>query len=236
MRYNSIRILVLGLVVTVAIGTLAVHGQGERGANLQEVSVELFEDPTLWQVHISRDDGYAIHQRFEGGPAAKVALGSVQTRGDSDGNVLGVKTEFIRRGFTEIVFRPQRPVAVPGFVSEISVWVAGRDLPHELFLLVRDIDGRLRKVFAGELNFRGWQQVTAQIPPYERLGDGVYVGVKQYDPRRPSESGLELVALVVEPLFTEAYGTYYVYFDDMRALTDLSVIVTRDPDDIVDAW
>jgi len=213
--------------------------QSTTRPNIQQVSIELFEDPTLWQVHISRDDGYSIHQRFEGGPNAKIPITPEQVGGREiqDENVLGVKTEFIRRGFTEIVFRPERPIPVPGVVQEISIWVAGRELEHDLYLIIRDIDGALRKIFVDRLNYRGWQQLTAQIPPYAPLGgERLYVGVKQYDPRRPLDTGIELVSLVIEPLFTEAYGTYYVYFDDMRASTDLSVITLRDPDDIVDAW
>ena len=218
--------------------TSALPGVVSENTDITEVSVELFEDPTLWTAHISVDDGVSIHQRFEGGPSAKTPIGIAESGGNilPDENVLGVKTEFIRRGFTEIVFKPDRPLPVPGIVDEISLWVAGRDLEHDLYLMIKDIDGALRKVFVDRLNYRGWRQLTAQIPPYSPLGEGIYVGVKQYNARRPLDSGIEIVALVIEPLFTEAYGTYYVYFDDMRASTDLTVITSRDPDDIVDAW
>lgn len=166
-----------------------------------------------------------------------MSLNDTQLGGDLDENVLGIRTQFIRRGFTEIVFRPLRPIPVPGQISQIDLWVAGRELPHELCLRVRDINFRTREFCSvKKLNFRGWQQVGVQIPPYIRLSDGLYTGVQQYDPRRPFDTGLELVAVVIKPLFTEAYGTYYIYFDDMRATTDLSVITSRDPDDIVDAW
>lgn len=234
---------VAALMLFGMVGVLSAQQQdnvdaivGVANASLEEVSIHLFEDPELWTVGISGDSGYSIHQRFEGGPGAKTPLDDALVDGSTDLNVLGVKTEFLRRGFTEIVFEPFRPIPIRGLVSEISLWVAGRDLPHELYILVRDIDGRVQKVFVDRLNFRGWQQVTAQIPSYTRLSEGLYTGVKQYDPRQPRDSGLELVALVVEPLFTEAYGTYYVYFDDMRALTDLSPISSDDPDDIADTW
>lgn len=210
---------------------------GVTNASFQEVSVDLFEDPTLWTAHISGDDGYSTHQRFEGGPAAKVSLNITQLGGDTDQNVLGVKTEFLRRGFTEIVFQPLRPIPIPGQVREIDLWVAGRELPHELCVRVRDVNLQTREVCSiNKLNFRGWQQINMQIPPYVRLSDGLYIGVQQYNPRRPLDTGLELLAIVIKPLFTEAYGTYYVYFDDMRATTDLSIITSRDLDDIVDAW
>ena len=34
----------------------------------------------------------------------------------------------------------------------------------------------------------------------------------------------------------ESYGTYYVYFDDLRAVTDLFAEESRDEDDMVDNW
>jgi hypothetical protein len=34
----------------------------------------------------------------------------------------------------------------------------------------------------------------------------------------------------------EAYGSYYVYLDDVRAVTDLFAEDNRDPDDMLDTW
>jgi hypothetical protein len=34
----------------------------------------------------------------------------------------------------------------------------------------------------------------------------------------------------------EAQGSYYIYFDDLRAVTDLFAENDRDPDDMNDAW
>ena len=232
--------LTLAFLLTVAVGA-GGNAQQELPQlttqdNAQVVSVDLFEDPTLWDSIISHDNGITIHQRFEGGPRAKTPISGIGAGPLQDENVLGVKTEFIRRGFTQIVVAPLRPIAIPGVVREVSVWVAGRELPHELYLLVRDIDGEDRKVFVDRLNHRGWKEMRAIIPPYEITPEGYRLGIKQYNSRVPLNSGLELVALIIEPLFTEAYGSYYVYFDDMRATTDLSVFGLQDADDIVDAW
>ncbi len=241
MKYTSYAVkLTLTFLLSVIVGNVG-HAQQELPQlttqdNAQVVSVELFEDPTLWDSIISHDYGITTHQRFEGAPRAKTPLGAVGGGPLLDENVLGVKTEFIQRGFTQIVVAPLRPIAIPGVVREVSVWVAGRELPHDLYLLVRDIDGRDRKIFVDRLNHRGWREMRVVIPPYEITPEGYVLGVKQYNPRIPLNSGLELVALIIEPLFTEAYGSYYVYFDDMRATTDLSVFAQQDVDDIVDAW
>jgi hypothetical protein len=34
----------------------------------------------------------------------------------------------------------------------------------------------------------------------------------------------------------ESYGTYYVYFDGLRAVTDLFAETYRDLDDMTDGW
>jgi len=34
----------------------------------------------------------------------------------------------------------------------------------------------------------------------------------------------------------EARGSYYVYFDDLRAVTDLYDLENKDEDDMMDAW
>jgi hypothetical protein len=34
----------------------------------------------------------------------------------------------------------------------------------------------------------------------------------------------------------ESYGSYYVYFDDLRATTDLFAESYRDKDDMPDGW
>jgi hypothetical protein len=48
--------------------------------------------------------------------------------------------------------------------------------------------------------------------------------------------GLQILGFLIEPDMMEAYGTYYVYFDDLRAYTDLFAEQSRDPDDMVDSW
>jgi hypothetical protein len=34
----------------------------------------------------------------------------------------------------------------------------------------------------------------------------------------------------------EAFGSYYIYFDDLRAVTDLFAENNRDADDMTDGW
>jgi hypothetical protein len=48
--------------------------------------------------------------------------------------------------------------------------------------------------------------------------------------------GLKVLGFKIECDPMEAYGSYYVYFDDLRAVTDLFAEDNRDVDDMVDSW
>jgi hypothetical protein len=78
----------------------------------------------------------------------------------------------------------------------------------------------------GRLNFSGWRRLTVPIPP----------DIQQRDIHYSDQGGIEVLGFVIEPDLLEAYGSYYVYFDDLRALTDLFSEESRDPDDMVDSW
>ena len=144
---------------------------------------------------------------------------------------------FMRRGFTEITIASTRPVAVPGIAQEISLWVAGRSLDHELWIVVNDVNTNTKELFAGTLNFQGWRQVTIPIPPFEEdRRTGFKRGIRQFDPHFPDREGIEIIGFKVRPNFLETYGSYYIYFDDLRAVTDLNNTLQRDPDDPIDSW
>jgi hypothetical protein len=48
--------------------------------------------------------------------------------------------------------------------------------------------------------------------------------------------GIKVVGFRIECDPIESFGTYYVYFDDLRAVTDLFAEDLRDPDDMSDSW
>jgi hypothetical protein len=47
---------------------------------------------------------------------------------------------------------------------------------------------------------------------------------------------LKVLGFKVECDPVETFGSYYIYFDDLRAVTDLFAEDSRDPDDMVDFW
>lgn len=195
---------------------------------LQEVSISKFEDPGFWVVTMPLDHGIIEHRRFEGAPANKRPLEAEEATAatDSDDYVLGVKTQYYRRGWTSLSIQAARPLAVPGIAKTISLWVVGRNFNHMLKVIVEDYFGNKIALPMGRLNFSGWKEMTVAVPP----------SIQQINPHHSDRSGIKILGFVIEPELTETYGTYYVYFDDLRVVTDLFAEESRDPDDMVDAW
>jgi hypothetical protein len=196
--------------------------------NLQEISIDRFEDPGFWLSSIPADRGLIMHRRVAGGPADKEPIPAEVEAGieATDENVIGVKTDFYRRGGVTVSLIPVRPLAVPGIVKTLSVWVVGRNFNHQLNVVIEDYFGNVNVLPLGRLNFSGWKQLTVAIPPT----------VDQRSAHYNTETGLRIRGFTIEADLNEAYGTYYVYFDDLRAVTDLFAEQSRDPDDMVDNW
>ncbi|MDR0400897.1 MAG: flagellar filament outer layer protein FlaA [Treponema sp.] len=202
--------------------------------SLKEVSVDKFEMDGYWSSHISPDDGYSTSRLFDSaGPAAKEPLEDEAQFNITERYVLGSRIDFIHRGHTEVFFRPQRPIPIEGITKTVSLWVAGRNFNHELYLLVRDYFGREFELFVGQLNFPGWKKLTVAIPPQPEDGRN---GIVQRDYHYFNRMGIMITGLAIKVDPSEAYGSYYVYFDDMRAWTDVFTENNRDEDDMADSW
>ncbi|MFP4510846.1 MAG: flagellar filament outer layer protein FlaA [Spirochaetota bacterium] len=236
MRLQTILIGLLVLVLA-AMSVSAQFGQGidpeQLGQDaaqqrLVELSVTKFEDAGFFRAAISSDYGLTEWRRFEGAPEDLEPIPEEEGLGfeGADEHVLGVKTTFFRRGTPVITVEPIRPIAIPGQVRTVSVWVAGRNTSHELNMVVEDIEGNMNLIRMGTMNFSGWRQLTAAIPP----------NIVQRDPMLTDREGLMFRGFQIETDLMQTYGTYFVYFDDLRAVTDLFSMEIRDTDDMVDGW
>jgi hypothetical protein len=225
------------LLLTILIGCVGVlfaqenepnYGEDQSQQLLQEISISKFEDSGFWRVYMPIDQGVVESRRFGGGPFDKEPIpeeGPLHIA-EPDEYVLGVKASFFRRGNAEIYVQPLRPLQVPGITKEISVWVVGRNFNHRLNVVVADYFGNVNILDMGPLNFSGWKQVSVAVPPT----------IIQQDYHYTDRMGLQILGFLIEPDMMETYGTYYIYFDDLRALTDLFADEYHDADDMVDAW
>jgi hypothetical protein len=111
--------------------------------------------------------------------------------------------------------------------------VAGRNFNHSIYLLLDDALGRHFELYIGKLNFQGWKKLTVAIPP--QAPDGVH-GIIQRNYHYTNLMGIRITGFRIDCDMMEAYGSYYVYFDDLRAVTDLFAEDMRDADDMSDMW
>jgi len=204
-------------------------GVDKAQQELKEISISKFEDDGFWTGDMMRDDGFITLRRFEGHPADRKPLeGETQAQlTETDKYVLGAKIEHLHRAVTSFSISPTSPLPIPGITKTISIWVVGRNVKHQLYVILDDQFGDRAKVPLGDLAFTGWKKLTAAIPP----------NIKQVDPRYVGKTGISIRSLLVETDPAETYGSYYIYFDDLTAVTDLFSENNRDADDMVDtAW
>ena len=203
-------------------------GKDQAQQELVEVSVSKFEDVAFWGSSMMLDEGIAVIRRFEGAPLAKQPIPGEEISNieETDRYVLGSKVMFFRRSKSSVAIFPVRPIPIEGITKTISVWVVGRNFNHTLKVIVADYFNQRREITMGKLNFMGWKQMTAAIPPR----------IVQDEYHFTADRGLKVVALKIEFDLMESYGTYYAYFDDLRAVTDLFAETYRDADDMTDGW
>jgi hypothetical protein len=182
---------------------------------------------------MSTDDGYTTTRLFNGSPAGKVVIPEEEGLNIQDKFVLGTRIDFIHRGYTSFTLYPSRPIPIEGITKTVSVWVAGRNYNHELVLLIEDFFGRPFELYVGKLNYQGWKKLTVAIPP--QADDGLN-GIVQRNYHYNNNLGIKITGLRIDVDPWEAYGSYYVYFDDLRAVTDLFAEDNRDADDMPDGW
>ena len=199
---------------------------------LHEISLDKFEREGSWNVHISPDYGVITSRLFEGNPAMKDPLKEDEGKENEDTQVLGVKVEFFKRGINSFYITSQRPIPIEGVTKTVSVWVCGRNMGHELYLLVEDYFGRNYELYMGSLGFSGWKKLTAVVPPSP---DGEH-GIAQHSAYYGDKPGLRTIGFRVDcdPMLSR--GAYYMYLDDLRCVTDLYDMQNHDEDDMADNW
>ncbi len=210
-----------------------VVGADSASFSLRDVSIDKFEREGSWNVKISPDNGVISGKFFEGGPdpVAKDP-NSDGTPAEDDTRVFGAKAEFFRRGVNSFYITPAQPLAIDGVTKTISVWVAGRNQPHKLTVLLSDFFGNQYELYMGTLDFSGWKEMVVAVPPSPDGTKGI-VQTSAYYGERP---GLTILGFRIdcEPEF--ASGIYYAYFDDLRVVTDLYAFENADPYEMDDNW
>ena len=195
---------------------------------LRTVSISKFEDAGFWDAEMPLEQGIVTIRTLQGAPIDKEVLEGEEEAGIQldDENVLGVKVEFFKRGMHQVSVHPSRPLPIEGITKTLSMWVVGRNSPHLLKVLIRDQFGNTGEVTMGELNFTGWKKMVATVPTH----------IKQRDYHYANRMGIQIEGFRIDMDPEETFGTYYIYFDGLRATTDLFAEESRDIDDMNDSW
>jgi len=203
-------------------------GKDQAQQLLKEISVDKFEDAAFWRAEMPLDMGVVAAKKLNGSPVEKKPIEEEKNIGikEEDKNVLGVRVNFFRRGFTYFTVYPGNPIPVEGITKTLSLWVVGRNFNHVLKVILLDYYGRAQEITVGKLNFIGWKKLTVAVPPT----------IVQSEYHFANRNGIKILGFRVDCDQMESYGTYYVYFDDLRAVTDLFGELKRDSDDMSDGW
>ena len=195
---------------------------------LKLISVSKFEDAGFWVASMATDQGIVSVRRLPGAPAGRKPIKDEQTVGikEPDKYVLGVRAKFYKRGNNIVTVSPVRPLPIEGITKTLSVWVVGRNYNHTLKMIIEDFLGRKQELTLGKLNFMGWKKLTVAVPP----------SVVQTEYHFTNRMGIKFLGFKIDFDPMESYGTYYIYFDDLRAVTDLFAEAQRDTDDMSDGW
>lgn len=200
---------------------------------IKEVSIDKFELEGSWFCRMSADEGVITSKLFNGNPANKQPIPDESGLQLPDNKVLGVKVSFYRRGCNSFEVLATKPLPVEGISKTASFWVVGRSYPHTIKLIVEDFWGKRFELYVGKLNHSGWKLMTVAIPPQNSAGK---TGIIQKDYHYGTSMGLKIVGFRIECDPVDAYGHYYIYFDDLRVVSDLYEVDMRDEDDMSDSW
>ena len=105
---------------------------------------------------------------------------------------LGVKVHGRVGDWATIV--PPRELAIADHCQSISAWIYGKNFSGELFLILKDADGQVKKLSFGKLNFLGWRKLSITLPKdfaqedkYLSQPRNIFIVKIQYNPGRTTQ-------------------------------------------------
>ncbi|MBP3608351.1 MAG: flagellar filament protein FlaA [Treponema sp.] len=169
-----------------------------------------------WNINTSRfidsENGFPKMSYFEGQPNSLKVLNKDK---DSTPKVLGVKTSYLRKGENWFEVYPEKDgkayeIPFLGTVTQIDFWVWGANYLYFVDLLVRDADGRVHTLPAGNLAFEGWRNVIVSMPTY----------IRQHSRLRSGPTSLTFVGFRVRTDPDEYVDDFNIFFDQLKYTTN----------------
>jgi len=133
---------------------------------------------------------------------------------------LGVHGQFDRKGYNWVDLYPVKAddengkaaeIPIPGRVNNIDCWVWGANLKYYIEIYIRDYRGVVYPLRLGEISYPGWRNLRITIP----------TSIPQERRVLPSYAGLTFVKFRIWTMPVERVDNFYVYFKQLRVLTDM---------------
>ncbi|ERF59652.1 flagellar filament outer layer protein FlaA [Treponema socranskii] len=166
-----------------------------------------------WDVSASRyvADGYPKTGYFDGIPNS---LKYLLKDGKDNQKVLGVQIAFKRKGdnwFEVYPVKDGKAYEIPfvGTVTQIDFWVWGAHYMYFLDVIVRDADGRVHVLPAGNLAFDGWKNVVVSVPGW----------IRQHSRSSSGRDAMSFIGFRIRTSPEEFVDSYTIFFDQMKYVT-----------------
>ena len=221
--------LVFGLFILMSVLLALPVTADEETENLVSSILEDFDNPdqSKWIVVGSKfaTEGYPKTANPVAWPAALYGA----NKEGKEYKVLGVNSKFDRMGYNYIELIPDRKneageytgIPIPGRCKVLDMWAWGSNFNYYLEAHITDYRGVTHVLPLGDLKYEGWKNLKVQIPNYIPQGESYLPKLKQ----------LSLVKLVMWTRPTERVDGFFIYFDQIKVLTD--VFISRyDGDDL----
>jgi hypothetical protein len=103
-----------------------------------------------------------------------------------------------------------KPIAIPGRVQTIDLWVWGSNYNYWLDIHLQDYRGVDHVLHLGSLQYAGWRDLSVTVPG----------SIPQASPYIPRYRGLVITKLVLWTRPDAPVDDFYVFLDDLKVLTD----------------
>lgn len=141
-------------------------------------------------------------------------------REGNDYQVFGINARFDRQGYNYLEIIPVKdgengekvpnPIDIPGRVRNIDMWIWGSQYDYYMQVQLEDYTGVVWTLDLGDVNFTGWRNLRVDIPHY----------IPQSETYIPYLKSVKLVKLILWTRPAERVADFYVYFDQIKVLTD----------------
>ncbi|MDR2922776.1 MAG: flagellar filament outer layer protein FlaA [Treponema sp.] len=257
MKYGSIKAVCF--VVLACVVVMPAIGDGQT-VDLTSIIVESFNGDTThewndgkhqrryefsWALNASKfatkstdDDGNEV--MFPLSAYVKAWPVAVFGFNRDDLKSFGIRGRFDRQGYNWIDVYPVEgsgeegkpfEIPLPGRVRYFDLWVWSGNMDLYIDAMVRDYQGIVHTIHFGALSYTGWKNLRAHIPN----------NIRQEKRVLPNHAELKFIKFRIWTQPVEKVGDFYVYFKQLKALTDTFETLfdgdqLADPDIIPGLW